>query len=120
MGAEIATLAELPDRPAAMRWVLTRQTVADQWRETPDGAARREIPFDYQNRVVLFPAGGRRKRVWVHGLDPDAETEARMEAAEQSQREADAAWEAERRAAATAAVETAGFDPDTEDWAGHL
>lgn len=120
MGAEIAALTELPDRPAAMRWVLTGQTVADQWREAPDDAARREILFDYEIRVVLFPAGGRRKRVWVHGLDPQAETEARMEAAEQSQREADAAWEAERRAAATVAIEAAGFDPDTEDWAGHL
>ena len=84
MGAEIEELSALPDRPASMRWVMTGATVADQWAQATDNAERREILTDYQIRAVLFPAGGKRQRVWIHGLDPDTATEVRAEAARQS------------------------------------
>ena len=97
MGAEIDRLSALPDRPAAMTWVRTGQSVADQWHAAADDAERREILATYHVKVVLYPDDGTRDdRVWVHGLDAIGEDDADRTMAEDRAEEADisddAAW----------------------------
>ncbi|MGC0317460.1 recombinase family protein [Kitasatospora acidiphila] len=93
MGRELEELKQLPDRPAGMRWVPIGETVADQWHSAPDDVARREILASYEIRVVLFPSTAE-QRVWVHGLDPETEADARMALweAQQAQAEAEDAY----------------------------
>lgn len=90
---EITELRKLPDRPAGMRWVASGQTVADQWRQAADDVARRELLSQYEIRVVLFPQR-HGQRVWVHGLDPELESQARTDAAERDRVEKEAHLEA--------------------------
>lgn len=89
MTTEIRQLKALPERPAGMYWHLTGETVADQWRNAADDAARRELLSFYDFRVVLFPRGSD-VRVSIHCLDATSEDEARR-----------ASWEAHQ-----AAIET--------------
>ncbi|HEY3872899.1 MAG TPA: recombinase family protein [Actinocrinis sp.] len=89
---EIAELSALPDRPAAMRWVPSGQTIADRWHGAPDDAARRELLALYHLKVVLYPARSA-QRVWIHALDPEVEAAALAVIAEQERSEADDAAE---------------------------
>ncbi|MEC3996773.1 recombinase family protein [Actinacidiphila sp. DG2A-62] len=57
MGREIADLRSLPDRPSGMRMIPTGQTIADQWEQAHDDAARREILTSYGVRVLIYPRG---------------------------------------------------------------
>ena len=76
-----------------MYWVATGKTMGDLWREAPDDIARRELLDQYSIKVLLYPKTYER-RVWVHGLDPDTESQARHEAAERARAEQDAYLEA--------------------------
>lgn len=78
MGEELAALKAQPERPAGMYWVATGQTVADQWNAARDDAARRETLTAYEVRAVVSYRGSGQPRVWVHGLDATAETDARQ------------------------------------------
>ncbi len=93
IGDELRELERTPSRPAGMYWVATGRTMGDLWNEAPDDAERRELLDEYRIRVVLYPRTHER-RVWVHGLDPDTESQARHEAAERASAELDAYVEA--------------------------
>ena len=56
MTKEIARLADLPERPGAMRLKPTGQTVAQKWHSAPDNAVRREMLFEFEVRFTLYPA----------------------------------------------------------------
>lgn len=89
---EIAELSALPDRPAAMRWVPSGQTIADRWHAAPDDAARRELLALYHIKVMLYPANSK-QRIRIHDMDPEVEEAARAIIAEQEHDEADASDE---------------------------
>ncbi|MDH6133950.1 site-specific DNA recombinase [Kitasatospora sp. MAA4] len=110
MTKELAEFKQTPVRPAGMRWVLTGETVGDQWEKAASDVARRELLASYNIRVVLFPRTAT-PRVWVHGLPPEAEAAARM-----------AAWEADQAEAVVRAFaeeardDSWGDDADDEPW----
>lgn len=68
MTREIAELAALPDRPAAMRMMPTGQTVAQKWQSALDDAARREMLNEYQVRVTLYSRQTTENRVRITGM----------------------------------------------------
>jgi site-specific DNA recombinase len=104
-GREIAELSALPDRPPAMRWVPSEETISDRWHAAPDDTARRELLSLYHVKVVLYSAASK-PRFWVHTLDPEVEAAALAVIAEKERAEADTAAElADRQAADSDAVE---------------
>jgi site-specific DNA recombinase len=68
IGREIKELRALPERPAGMRMVPTGKTVAQEWAEAPDDAARRELLMAYDVHVTLLPQGAK-KRVKITGVN---------------------------------------------------
>lgn len=109
MGRELDAVRAEPERPAGMRWVMTGRTVADQWREAPDIAARRDLLATYGVKAVLYPRGAR-TRLWIHALDPQTEADAL-----DTCREADAIDAEEAAALADMLAEEAeatALDPD--------
>lgn len=67
MTEEIARLANLPERPGAMRLMPTGQTIAEKWQSAPDDAVRREMLNEFKVRFTLFPTTAE-NRVQIHGI----------------------------------------------------
>jgi site-specific DNA recombinase len=61
IGREIEELRALPERAPGMRMLETGRTVAQDWEDAPDDAARREILGEFDVRVTLFPAKAPRR-----------------------------------------------------------
>lgn len=93
---EIAELRSLPQRAPGNHWVLTGKTPGQQWRDAPDNRSRRALLSNFGVRVEIFSVSSRHERVWIHGLDPQAETTARIEEAAAYQRELEEYAEAAR------------------------
>ncbi|UXY29455.1 recombinase family protein [Streptomyces sp. HUAS TT20] len=68
MGEEIAELKKLPERPAGMRMIPTDRTIAHEWRNARDDAARRELLHEFGVKVRLFPLRAK-DRVKVEGVN---------------------------------------------------
>jgi site-specific DNA recombinase len=96
ISSEIAQFKSLPQRAAGHHWIATGETPGDIWRAAPDNQARRRLLSNYGVRVEIFPVSSRHERVWIHGLDPQAETTARIEEAAGYQRELEEYAEASR------------------------
>ena len=91
LSAEISDLKRLPDRPAGWHWEKTGHTYAERWAQASDNTGRRELLARYQVKIVLYPTGHRRGRLWIHTLDPMTEAEAIEECERADQERAEAA-----------------------------
>jgi site-specific DNA recombinase len=122
MGQELDELRKVPVRQAALRWVRTGETVADEWHKA-EGTERRGMLARYGVKAVVFPRGYR-PRVWVHCLDETAEASAldQISAEREREQEADYEHQAWQRAQQESKLAFASIilDRDTLDHAAML
>ncbi|MDH6139595.1 site-specific DNA recombinase [Kitasatospora sp. GP30] len=73
MSREITELQALPERAPGMRMMPTGVTVAQQWEQASDDAARREVLNQYDVRVVLHPRrrGEKTSRYEITGINSE-------------------------------------------------